>query len=94
MTLPLRQIGLFLLLLLLCAISAFAVIYCKDVYQKLYAKHQTQLATQRQAKVTWSKLLLEQSTLVAEPRIQQIASKKLGMVVPRSNQIKIIKNDS
>lgn len=71
-------------------LSAFALVTVKDINRRLYAdlqiiKSQNELHVER-----WSKLLLEQSTLTSEPRIEKIATKRLEMVLPLSRELKLI----
>ncbi len=67
-------------------ISAFAVIYVKDLNRRLFIQYQTAQTTYNQLYVEWNKLLLEQSTWATQSRIQRIAQQRLGMelLTPRN----------
>jgi len=40
--------------------------------------------------VEWGQLLLEQSTLGENSRVEGLAKRKLGMIVPRSENVEMI----
>ena len=88
----LRQTLLACLLALLCFLSAFGVIYSKDLYLRLYEHERMLLVQAHNSKVEWSKLLLEQSALGAEPRVQEIAGQKLNMAMPQEKDIVIVQD--
>ncbi len=73
--------------LLLCA---FCVVYLKDLNRRLFIENQGLVQVQRQYEVEWGKLLLEQSTWSTQSRIQSIASRKLGMVMPKAKDIVMV----
>lgn len=78
--------------LLLCLVfaSAFACIYLADYNRRLLIQAQ-QLSLQQQALTTLhDQLLLEQSTLTTQARIEAIANQKLHMRLPNPNAIVII----
>lgn len=79
-----------MLLGVLIVLTAFAVIYCKDLHRRLFIQQQVLVKQADATKVEWSKLLLEQSALAAQPRVQQIAAKKLNMVVPNPHSIVLV----
>lgn len=78
-----------LTVLLVCGIivSAFVLIYVKDLNRRLFIESQG-LQQQQQVLVNqWGKLLLEQSTWSAQARIQSVAQRDLNMVMPTTNQV-------
>ncbi len=81
------------LLILLSAFivfTAFSVVYVKDVTRRLNIQLQTQQQVKQNAQVLWGKLLLEENTVGSLTRVQAVASKKMGMVIPSSRDIKLI----
>lgn len=75
------------MLLLAAMLSAFAVIDARHENRVLFA-HLQQLRHRRDAlNVEWSQLLLEQSTWSTHARIEQMATRKLDMVVPKHVEI-------
>ncbi|AJC50387.1 cell division protein FtsL [Coxiella endosymbiont of Amblyomma americanum] len=74
-----------LVIALLC--SAFCVIYIKDLHRELFIQYQILQNRTLEAQVQWRKLLLEQSTLSTQFRIQKIATQRLGMKIPTEKEI-------
>lgn len=81
--------------LLVCGLllSAFGVIYIKDLNRRLFMRYQTLQVQKTQSLVQWGKLLLEQSTWSTQSRIQQIAQKQLGMIVPRAKDVVLVESN-
>lgn len=88
MTVEVNKIALWSVILLL--ISAFGVIYLKDLHRRLFIQYEHLQQQKQQQQIEWSKLLLEQSTLATQVRIQQIAQKQIGMVIPSSGNIMMV----
>ncbi len=63
-------------------LSAFGVIYVKDLNRRLFIQYQNLQQVQAQEMSRFSKLLLEQSTWSTQARIQRIAQHDLGMQLP------------
>lgn len=81
----------FMLLMILVLLSAFAVVYTKDLNRRLFMRYQ-QLQTQHnQLYINWGKLLLEESAWSTQARVQHIAQNKLHMVWPTPNQVVLVK---
>ncbi len=71
------------MILFLCVFfSAVGVVYMKDLNRRLFIQYQGLQQSQQQSEITWGKLLLEQSAWSTQSRVQEIASKQLGMVMP------------
>lgn len=83
--------GQFLLVVLLVVavmISAFSVVYVRDMNRQVFSELQTAQATRDQLQIQWSQLLLEQSTWSTQARVQRVAETQLHMHVPRaSNEV-------
>lgn len=63
-------------------LSAFGVIYVKDLNRRLFIQYQNLQQAQAQEMSRFSKLLLEQSTWSTQARVQRIAQQDLGMQLP------------
>ncbi len=80
-------LGIMVFLLLL---SALAVIYCKDLNRRFFI-HVEQIKQQEiMAAEQWTKLLLERGSLLAQPRLQQIAETQFKLRVPQRQEIRFI----
>lgn len=74
----------------LLVVSAFAVVYLKDLNRRVFIEYQDMLRANQQAQIEWGKLLLEQSTWAAQANVQQIASERLQMFTPNARNIVLI----
>jgi cell division protein FtsL len=86
--------GVIILLVVFNLISAFALVYAKDLSRRAFIQYQGLVQTHSTQNNTWSKLLLEQSTWAAQSRIQHIATTRLGMVSPMAKNTVIVDEDS
>src|SRR5277367_2304286 len=77
----------------LLILSAFALVYLKDLNRRLFIQYQTMAHMNQQAQIEWGKLLLEQSTWTAQASVQQIASERLQMVIPTAKDIILLRNE-
>jgi len=75
-------------------LSAFGVVYTKDLNRRLFIQYQGLQQMQQQYQVGWSKLLLEQSTWSTQSRIQRLAQRQLSMVTPASHNIVLVEDES
>ena len=78
------------LLGVLVLLSAFSVVYIKDLNRRLLMRYQTYQTQNVSEYIEWGKLLLEQGTLSRQSRIQRIATEKLGMHIPRAKNIVMV----
>lgn len=85
-----KQFLQMLLLTFLVLFLAFTVIYIKDLYRRMFIHYQTLQDQQNQLYVDWGKLLLEQSTWSTQARVQKIATERLGMEAPQSNEVQLV----
>ena len=75
-------------------LSAFAVVYTKDLNRRLFIRYQALQQVQSQAVSRFSKLLLEQSTWSTQARVQRIAREDLNMQLPTSvNTVLVTDNE-
>jgi cell division protein FtsL len=79
-------------LIVVLILSAFAVVYLKDLNRRAFIQYQDMARANQQAQIDWGKLLLEQSTWSAQANIQQAASERLHMITPAGKDIILIAN--
>lgn len=82
-----KNILLAFVLILSVLVSAFCVVYVKDLERRLFGELQVLQQTRDHLQIEWGQLLLEQSTWAAPTRIQQIATRDLGMEVVTSDRV-------
>lgn len=70
-------------------ITAFSLLYMKDLNRRLYNQYQNLQQTSTALSISNSKLLLEESALSAQARVQSVAQ-HFNMVVPTAAETKII----
>jgi cell division protein FtsL len=75
------------LLILLLILSAFLVVYLKDLNRRTFIQYQNMARANQQAQMDWDKLLREQSSLLAQANVQQTAANNLHMYVPNAADI-------
>jgi cell division protein FtsL len=71
--------------------SAFGVVYAKHQSRKLFVQLQQMQKEQDAINENWGRLQLEQSTWSTHARVEQVASKRMGMVLPSREQWVIVK---
>jgi cell division protein FtsL len=83
-----------LFLLFLLIFQGFLLIYSQ--YQTRVLKNEKVVLEQQHAdlQLSWMQLLLEQSTLVAGLRLEQVARENLQMVVPKPQNIIVVDEDT
>lgn len=81
-------LGLFLLSGIFLSAIAITDVQAENRY--LYANLQTLEQTRDALNMQWAQLLLEENTLSAPARIQEIAENQLGMVMPKDAQVIMI----
>lgn len=80
----------FVMLSLALSASAFAIIYTKDLNRRLFIEDQQIKQQELQAEEQWTKLLLEQGSLAAQPRIQKIARNHRQMIMTSRAEIQLV----
>ena len=73
--------------LLLCALS---VVTSQHQARKLFVELQDEQERSRELEIEFGQLQLEQSTWAMQSRIEQVASKKLGMRVPPEGRVRVV----
>ena len=81
----------FLLLVVFVVGSALVVVYAKHESRKLFSELQNLKRGQDRMDVEWGMLQLEQSAWATHGRIEKIARKRLGMQMPSSDEVVIIR---
>lgn len=71
-------------------ISAFSIVYVKDLNRRLFIEYQNLQRDKVHELIEWGKLLLEQSTLSTQSRIQEVAENQLHMIIPEAKNIVLI----
>ena len=82
----------FLTLIMAVFISAFAIIYVKDLNRHLFSELQAMQMVSQQIDVEWGQLRLEQSAWSTQARVQQIAQDHLGMESSALRTIRVVKD--
>lgn len=85
-----RQLGTAMLALMVL-FSALSIIYVTHATRLLHAGYQRNLSEQDRLHIEHGQLLLERSTLMMQSRVQQVAEKKLGMIIPDAKSIVVIR---
>lgn len=67
--------------------SAVELVLHRHQSRRLFVELQDLRETRQDLDQEWGQLLLEQATWGAQQRVEQVASEKLGMVVPGPTQI-------
>ncbi len=70
--------------------SAIAVVVVKEESRKLFVELQGLERASDKLSVEWGQLQLEQSTWATDARIEEVARKKLDMVVPAPDDIVLV----
>jgi len=81
----------FIVLSILVMISAVSVVYSRHEGRKLFVELQKQQELRDSMNIEWGKLQIEQSTWATHSRVASKAITKLGMVVPKIEDVRIIK---
>jgi len=88
--LPLPGLRMMLIIIALL-ITAFGIIYIKDVNRRLFIDYQELQQTSAVLQTDYEKLLLEKSAWSRQDRIQAEAEQRLNMQVPVGDSIIMVK---
>ncbi len=88
-----RPTALLGMLVLLVLGSALGVIYSAYQYRGLFNQHQNLVDDWDELQVEWGQLVLEESAWAANSRVEQVASKRLDMLVPEPGMIEIVRHE-
>ncbi len=78
-------------LIMLVVGSGVAAVYVKHENRKLFMELQALNKARDKLDEEWGRLLLEQSTLVGQGRVERLARERLGMMIPSPAEVIIIK---
>lgn len=73
-------------------LSAFAVIYSKELSRQLFIDYQNMQTQHNQLNVVNGELLLERGVWAAQARLQTIAERQLDMQIPDANYVIVVKD--
>lgn len=79
------------LLVLAVLVSALGVIYAKHENRKRFVQLQGLERARDAMEVEWGQLQLEQGTWATNSRVERVARKRLGMVMPDAESVVIIR---
>ncbi|WP_293268931.1 cell division protein FtsL [Neptunomonas sp.] len=85
-----RPVFIVAVLVVLIVFSSLAVTYAAFQYRLLFNKQQVFVQQWDEFQVEWGQLLLEQSTLGTNNRVEQVARKQLKMMTPQPDMIEIV----
>ena len=83
----------FFILLTGTLLTATGVVYSTYESRELLNELQQKERTRNQLQVEWGQLLLEQSSLVSQGRIEERAVNELGMEIPAFESVIVVKGD-
>jgi len=85
-----RPLLVVLVLLIAMLLSAVSIIYQSYEYRSLFHTQQQLVGQWDELQVEWGQLLLEQSALGANSRVEKLAKRKLAMHVPLSENVEMV----
>ncbi len=85
-----QPIGLCLALALGCVISAIALVYTKHESRKLFVELERLSDERDELNIEWGQLQIEQSTWATHARIEKVATGKLKLSRPETEEIYVI----
>lgn len=75
---------------LVCVMSAIAIIYTKHEARKLFVELEALTTARDELNIEWGQLQIEQSTWATHARIEQVATKDLSLVRPKSTEMYVV----
>lgn len=78
----------------LLLVSAIAVVWSKHEARSLFIQLQSLHAARDGLDIEWGQLKLEQSAWATHGRVEQTARADLRMIIPRPNEVRLVKGDS
>ncbi len=82
--------GLAFALVLVCVVSAIALIYTKHESRKLFVELERLSDERDELNIEWGQLQIEQSTWATHARIEQVATSELKLSRPATQEIYVI----
>ncbi len=88
-----RPILLITVFVMVCFLSALAIVYTKHESRKLFVELEN-LTTERDAlNIEWGQLQIEQSTWATHARIERIAVEEMSLIRPLSEEIYVVERE-
>lgn len=87
------KLRVFLILYLMVVLTAAGLAYSKHLQRKYFIQLQSLQASQNKLQTEWEKLLLEESAVSNEARIERIAKQKLDMQILQYSDLIILELD-
>ena len=75
---------------IVCVISALAIVYTKHEARKLFIEHEQLMSQRDDLNTEYGQLQIEQSTWATHARIERVAVEELALVRPRPTEIFVI----
>jgi len=88
-----RHWVLFVVLLVAITASCLGVVFTTFTTRHLLNNLQQLVQEQNRLQVEWGQLLLEQSSLVAQGQVEEVAISQLGMEVPTMDKVVVFTGD-
>ncbi len=82
--------GLAFALVLVCVVSAIALVYTKHESRKLFVELERLSDERDELNIEWGQLQIEQSTWATHARIEQVATSRLKLSRPATREIYVI----
>jgi len=82
----------FIVISALVLLSAIAVVSSRHESRKLFVSLQEIQEQRDEMNVEWGKLQIEQSTVATHSRVASKATSQLGMLVPKTENVRMIEN--
>ena len=88
-----RPILLIAVFVMVCFVSALAIVYTKHESRKLFVELES-LTTERDAlDIEWGQLQIEQSTWATHARIERIAVEEMSLIRPPTEEIFVVERE-
>lgn len=75
---------------LICVMSSIAIIYTKHEARKLFVELEALTTERDELNIEWGQLQIEQSTWATHARIEQVATRELSLVRPKSTEMYVV----
>jgi cell division protein FtsL len=85
-----QPILLLMIFVVVCVISAIAVVYTKHESRSLFVELEHLTTERDELNIEWGQLQIEQSTWATHARIERVALEELALVRPKSTEIYLI----
>lgn len=87
---PAQPVLLVLVFVVVCVVSAMALVYTKHEARKLFIELEQLTAARDELNIEWGRLQIEQSTWATHARIERVAAEELALSRPLPGEIYVI----